>query len=107
MCCATTAKVNDVRERVEYKYEEIEIGISIYMDNISVAGGPEKVKKRKRKCAGMEVEKKVRSNVSKNKHMVVKKGKKGRKYFKTNESRKHSKNQEIQIHLRIFVFLYE
>ena len=64
------------RERVEYKYEEIDIGVSTYMDNISVAGGPEKVKKWKRKCAGMEVENKLRSNVFKNNHMVVKKGKK-------------------------------
>ena len=47
MCCATTAKVNDVGERVEYKYGmgEIELDMSIYMDDISVAGGPEEVKK--------------------------------------------------------------
>ena len=30
--------------------------MSIYMDDISVAGQPEKVKKRIMKCAGMEVE---------------------------------------------------
>ena len=47
MCCATTAKVNDVGERVEYKYGmgEIELDMSIYIDDISVAGGPEEVKK--------------------------------------------------------------
>ena len=45
MCCPTTAKVNDVGERVEYKYGETEIGMSTNMDYISVAGGPEEVKK--------------------------------------------------------------
>ena len=29
MCCAATAKVNDVGEKVDYKYGEIEIGMSI------------------------------------------------------------------------------
>ena len=31
--------------------------MSIYMDDVSVAGGPEEVKKRIRKCARSEVEK--------------------------------------------------
>ena len=44
MCCATTAKVN-VGEKVDYKYGKIEIRMSMYMDNISVAGGPEEIKK--------------------------------------------------------------
>ena len=55
VCCAMTAKVNDVGERVKYKYGEKEIGMSIYVDDISVAVGPEKVKKGMRKCARMEV----------------------------------------------------
>ena len=59
MCCATTGKVNDVGERFHYKYGEIEIGMSIYIDDISVAGGPEEVKKGIRKCARMEGEKKT------------------------------------------------
>ena len=32
MCCATTAKVNDVGEKVDCKYGEIKIGMSIYME---------------------------------------------------------------------------
>ena len=40
VCCATTAKVNDVGEKVDYKYGDIEISISIYMNYISVEGGP-------------------------------------------------------------------
>ena len=58
MCCATTAKVNDVAEKVDYKNGEIELGMSIYMDDISVTGGSQEVKKGIRKCARMEVEKK-------------------------------------------------
>ena len=45
MCHVTTPIVNDVGEKVDYKYDKIEIRISIYMDEISVAGGPEEVKK--------------------------------------------------------------
>ena len=75
MCCATAAKVNDAGEKVEYKYGEIEIGMSIYMDDIPVAGGPEEVKKGIRKCARMEVEKKMTYSLSKTKYMVIKTGK--------------------------------
>ena len=76
MCCVTAAKVNDAGEKVNYKYGEIEIGISIYMDDISVAGGPEEVKKGIRRCARMEVENKIKYSLSKTKYMVVKADKK-------------------------------
>ena len=45
MCCVTKTKVNHVGEKVDHKYGEIEIGMSICMDDISVAGAPEEVKK--------------------------------------------------------------
>ena len=76
MCCAMTAKVNDVGERADYKYWQIEIGMSIYVDDISVAGGPEEAKKGIRKCARMEVENKIKYSLSKTKYMVVRTGKK-------------------------------
>ena len=44
MCCATTAKVNFSGERVDCKYGKTEIGMLIYMDDISVAEGPKEVK---------------------------------------------------------------
>ena len=44
MCCATTAKVKNVVGKVDYKYGEIEIAMSIYMDDTSVTGRPEEVK---------------------------------------------------------------
>ena len=49
--------------------------MSIYIDDISIAGGPEEVKKGMRKLARMEVEKKMKYSLSKTKHMVVKTGK--------------------------------
>ena len=48
MCFATAIKVK-VNERVDYKNGEIEIGISIYREDISVAGGPEEAKKKRNK----------------------------------------------------------
>ena len=63
-------------EKVDYKYGEIETeGMSIYMDDISVAGGSEEVKKGIRKYAQMEVEKKMIYSLSKTKYIVVKTGK--------------------------------
>ena len=59
-------------EKIDYKYGEIEIAMSIYMDDISVAGRPEKVKKKIRKHARMEVENKMKYSLSKR---VVKTGK--------------------------------
>ena len=74
-CCATTTKVNDVGEKVDCKYGEIEIGMPIHMDDISVAEGSEEVKKGIRKCAKMEVEKKMKYSSSKTKYMEVRTGK--------------------------------
>ena len=62
-------------EKVDYKYGEIEIGMSIYMDDISVAEGSEEVKKGIRKCARMEVEKKMNYSLSKTKYTEVRTGK--------------------------------
>ena len=77
MCLATAVKVK-LNERVDYKDGEIEIGISIYREDISVAGGPEEVKKGIRKCARIEVEKKMKYSLRKTKYMVVRTGKEKR-----------------------------
>ena len=46
------------------------MGMSIYMDYISVAGGPEEVKEKGiRKCARIEVKKKER-NIAQAKHSI-------------------------------------
>ena len=64
MFCVTI-KVNDVGEKTDYTFGDVEVGMSIYMDDTSVAGGPEKVKKEIRKCTKMEVEKKMQYSLSK------------------------------------------
>ena len=71
MSCVTTTKVNDVGKKVDYKYGAMEIGMSIYMDDISVARGPKEVKKGIRKFAIMKVEKKMKYSLSKTKYMIV------------------------------------
>ena len=70
---ASKSKVNYVGEKVHYKYGEIEIGMSVYMDDISVAGEPKK-EKNKEMCK-MKVEKQMKYRLSKTKYMVVKIGK--------------------------------
>ena len=34
MCCASTARVNEIRERVICKYGNIEIGMPVFMDDM-------------------------------------------------------------------------
>ena len=65
MCCTTTAKANDVGENIYHKYGEIEVAMSIYMDNISVARELEEVKKGIRNYARMKVEKKMKYSLAK------------------------------------------
>ena len=68
ICCATTAKLNDLGEKVDYKYGEIEKGMPIYMDDISVAGGPEEVKKKNKEIRkngnGKENEIQLKQNIT-------------------------------------------
>ena len=52
-------------EKTYYTFGDIEVGMSRYMDDTSVAGGPEEVKKGIRKCTKMEVEKKMQYSLSK------------------------------------------
>ena len=46
MCCATTANVNDGKEKVDYKNGKMEIEMSIFKANISVAGDQRNLKKQ-------------------------------------------------------------
>ena len=51
-----------MRKKVRYKYGGIEVGMSIYMGDMSVAGGPEEVKKGISSCERMKVENKIKYN---------------------------------------------
>ena len=51
-----------MRKKVRYNYGEIEVGMSIYMGDMSVTGGPEEVKKGISSCERMKVENKIKYN---------------------------------------------
>ena len=70
-----------LERKVDYKYCKIEIGMPIYMDDISLAGEPEEVKKGRRKCERMEAEKKMKYSLRETNYMVVKTGKERKKIF--------------------------
>ena len=60
MCCATTSRVNNIGETVQYSYGKVDMGMSVYMDDIAVAGGIAAIRKGIRNCVKMEKEKKMR-----------------------------------------------
>ena len=95
-------KVNDAGEKFDYKYRETEIGMSIYMDNISAAGGSVEVRKRNKELckneSGKENQNKQNLIYSKKQNKIYgskDRQRKGRRY-RTSESWEHSKNQEIK-----------
>ena len=49
--------------------------MSVYMNDIAAAGGIAEIKKKKRNCAKMEKQKKMRYGLNKTKYMTVKTGK--------------------------------
>ena len=60
MCCITRSKVNNIGETVQYTCAKIDIGISVYMDDIVAAEGKTEIRKGIRNCTMMEEEKKMR-----------------------------------------------
>ena len=77
MCCATIARVNDIREKVCCKYGDTEIGMSVFMNDISAVGDAEEIRKGIRNCRKMETLKKFEYGLKKTKIMIVRKGKWG------------------------------
>ena len=75
MCYAATASVNDIGENVCYKYGDTEIGMPVFMDNISAVGGAEEIRKGIRKCRKMETLKKFEYGLKKTNIMIVRTGK--------------------------------
>ena len=74
MCCVTTSRVNIIGGTVQYCYGKVDIGMSVFMDDIAAAGGIRE-RKRIRICAKMEKEKKMSYGLKKTKYMMVKTGK--------------------------------
>ena len=68
MCCASTARVNEIGEKVICKYGNIEIGMPVFMDDIAAIG------KRIRNCRKMETEKKIQYGLKKTKYLTIRTG---------------------------------
>ena len=49
------SKVNNISETVQYSYRKIDIGISVYINDIAAAGGIPKSRKGIRNCAKMQL----------------------------------------------------
>ena len=67
MCCASTTKVNEFGEKVICKYGNIEIGMSVFMDDVAAIGDAVTIRKGIRNCRNMETEKKNTAGTEKDK----------------------------------------
>ena len=45
MCCAITTRVNNIGEKVCCKYRDTEIGMPVFVDDISTVGDAEEIRK--------------------------------------------------------------
>ena len=71
MCCASTEKVNEIGEKVIWKYGNTEIGMPVFMDGIAVISDAEAIKKGIRNCRKMETEKKIHYGLQKTKYITI------------------------------------
>ena len=74
ICCATTARVNDIGEKICCKYGGTEIGMPVFIDDMS-AGDAEEIREGIRNCRKMKTLKKFEHVLRKTKIMIVRKGK--------------------------------
>ena len=54
ICCSETSQVNNSEEPVKYQYEQVEIGVPVFMDDIMAAGDHDHVNKAVKSCRNME-----------------------------------------------------
>ena len=45
MCCALTSRVNTIQESVKYHYDQVEIGMTVFMDDIAAVGTANYIRK--------------------------------------------------------------
>ena len=70
MCCASTSRVNTIRESGKYQYGKVEIGMLVFMDDIAAVGKADGIRKGIQNCRRMEIEKKMIYELKKTKYMV-------------------------------------
>ena len=74
MCCAETSTVKSNGEELKYRYGKINIGMPVFMDDITRAGKAEHIRKGINNCARTEKEKKINFGLKKTKYMIVETG---------------------------------
>ena len=62
MCCASTLKVNTVQETVKYQYGKVQMGMSVFMDDIAPVETADNIRKGIQNGRGKENEKKLYMN---------------------------------------------
>ena len=62
--------MNTIQEAVKYQYGEAEIGISVFMDDVAVAGTAVNIRKVIQNCRRMDIEKKMINSVRKTKLLL-------------------------------------
>ena len=71
-CCASTAKVNEIGEKVIETCTNVDVGMPIFMDDINTTTKQAaNVKKSIRNCRRMEVKKKYTFGLKKTKYMII------------------------------------
>ena len=72
LCCASTARVNDIGESVVEKCGLTEVGMLVFMDDINTTTQQaNNIKSSIRNCRRMEIEKKYTFGMKKTKYMII------------------------------------
>ena len=53
MSCASTSRVNQIQEAVEYQYGKMEIGMQVFMDDMAAVGTANNIRKGIQNCRRM------------------------------------------------------
>ena len=71
MCCASISKVDTIQETVKYQFGKVEIGTSIFLDDIAAVRTADNIRKGIQNCRRMEIEKKIIDGLKKTEYMVI------------------------------------
>ena len=74
-CCASTSRVNAIQVAVKYQYGKIEIGMPVFMDDITAVGTADDIRKVIQNCKRIEIEKKIMYGLKKTEYMIINTGK--------------------------------
>ena len=87
ICCAETSQVNNSEEPVKYQYEQVEVGVPVFMDDIMWQAITTTSIRRSEAVGIWKKQKKFTYGLKKTKYMIVKTG--------------HVNNQEITEEVKV------